>query len=117
MKKLDIHGMAHVTGGGFYENLPRMMPEGLGVEIDLGSWPVFPCFQLLKEKGSLADRDLYNVFNMGIGFVIALPEEQAKQAIRLAVENGEKAYVIGRVVTGEGVQFNGTHDGSLSDEQ
>lgn len=115
-EELDVHGMAHVTGGGFYENLPRMMPDGLGVEIKLGSWPVLPVFSMLKENGSLADRDLYNVFNMGIGFVIALPEEQAKQAIRLAVENGENAYVIGRVVKGEGVQFTGTHDGSLSDE-
>ena len=115
-EELDVHGMAHVTGGGFYENLPRMMPAGLGVEIKLGSWPVLPVFSMLKENGSLTDRDLYNVFNMGIGFVIALPEEQAKQAIRLAVENGENAYVIGRVVEGEGVQFTGTHDGSLSDE-
>lgn len=116
-EQLDVHGMAHVTGGGFYENLPRMMPAGLGVEIKLGSWPVLPVFSMLKEKGSLEDRDLYNVFNMGIGFVIALPEEQAQQAIRLSVENGENAYVIGRVVAGEGVQFNGTHDGSLNDEQ
>jgi phosphoribosylformylglycinamidine cyclo-ligase len=109
--------MAHVTGGGFYENLPRMMPADLGVEIDLGSWPVLPVFSMLKEKGSLADRDLYSVFNMGIGFVIALPEAQAKQAIQIAVQNGENAYVIGRVVQGEGVQFTGSHDGSLVDEQ
>jgi phosphoribosylformylglycinamidine cyclo-ligase len=116
-EELDVHGMAHVTGGGFYENLPRMMPADLGVEIDLGSWPVLPVFSMLKEKGSLADRDLYSVFNMGIGFVIALPEAQAKQAIKIAVQNGENAYVIGRVVQGEGVQFTGSHDGSLVDEQ
>lgn len=115
-EELDVHGMAHVTGGGFYENLPRMLPGNLGVEIALGSWPVLPVFSMLKEKGSLTDRDLYNVFNMGIGFVIALPEEQAKQAIQLAIQNGENAYVIGRVVEGEGVQFTGSHDGSLVDE-
>ena len=114
--ELDVHGMAHVTGGGFYENLPRMMPTGLGVHIELGSWPVLPVFNLLKEKGDLADRDLYNVFNMGIGFVIALPEDQAKEAIQLAARNGENAYVIGKVVIGEGVEFSGTHDGSLVDE-
>src|SRR5690606_10504342 len=57
-KQADVHGMAHITGGGFIENLPRMMPEGLGVEIELGSWPVLPVFDLLKAKGELADRDL-----------------------------------------------------------
>ncbi|WP_144511929.1 phosphoribosylformylglycinamidine cyclo-ligase [Bacillus sp. FJAT-22090] len=112
-KELSIHGMAHVTGGGFYENLPRMMPEGLAVEVDLGSWEVLPIFNLLKEKGELTDRDLYNVFNMGIGFVLALSKEEAQQAIALAEAHGEKAYTIGRVVKGEGVRFTGTHDGSL----
>ncbi|GGA47222.1 phosphoribosylformylglycinamidine cyclo-ligase [Psychrobacillus lasiicapitis] len=111
--ELSIHGMAHVTGGGFYENLPRMMPEGLAVEVDLGSWEVLPIFNMLKEKGELTDRDLYNVFNMGIGFVLALSEEEAEKAITIAEKHGEKAYTIGRVVKGEGVLFNGTHDGSL----
>jgi len=92
------------------------VPADLGVEIDLGSWPALPVFSMLKEKGSLTDRDLYSVFNMGIGFVIALPEEQAKQAIQVAVENGENAYVIGRVVDGEGVHFKGSHDGTLVNE-
>ncbi|MFJ7973492.1 phosphoribosylformylglycinamidine cyclo-ligase [Psychrobacillus sp. NPDC096389] len=111
--ELAIHGMAHVTGGGFYENLPRMMPEGLAVEVELGSWEVLPIFNLLKEKGELTDRDLYNVFNMGIGFVLALSAEEADRAIAIAEAHGEKAYTIGRVVKGEGVLFNGTHDGSL----
>lgn len=112
-QQLHIHGMAHVTGGGFYENLPRMMPDGLAAEIDLGTWEVLPIFQFLKEKGQLTDKDLYNVFNMGIGFVLALTEEEAEKAIAIAEMHGEKAYTIGRVVKGEGVLFNGTHDGSL----
>ena len=112
-QNLNIHGMAHVTGGGFYENLPRMMPEALAVEINLGSWEVLPIFQFLKEKGQLTDKDLYNVFNMGIGFVLALSQEEAEKAIAIAESHGEKAYTIGRVVKGEGVLFNGTHDGSL----
>lgn len=112
-QNLNIHGMAHVTGGGFYENLPRMMPEALAVEIDLDSWEVLPIFQFLKEKGQLTDKDLYNVFNMGIGFVLALSQEEAEKAIAIAESHGEKAYTIGRVVKGEGVLFNGTHDGSL----
>ena len=112
-QNLNIHGMAHVTGGGFYENLPRMMPEALAVEIDLDSWEVLPIFQFLKEKGQLTDKDLYNVFNMGIGFVLALSQEEAEKAIAIAESHGEKAYTNGREVKGEGVLFNGTHDGSL----
>ncbi|HSI68422.1 MAG TPA: phosphoribosylformylglycinamidine cyclo-ligase, partial [Planococcus sp. (in: firmicutes)] len=81
--EIEIHGMAHVTGGGFIENLPRMMPEGLGAEIELGSWPVLRIFDLLKEKGSLADRDLYSVFNMGIGFVLAVAEEDADRVLKI----------------------------------
>lgn len=111
--ELDVHSMGHITGGGFFENLPRMMKEGLGVEIDLGSWPVLPVFQMLKDKGQLSDKDLYSVFNMGIGFVVALPAEQAVRAIAIAEQHGEQAYAIGRVVAGEGVTFIGTHDGSL----
>ena len=112
-KELDIHGMAHITGGGFYENLPRMMPDGLAVEVELGSWEVLPIFQFLKDKGQLADRELFNVFNMGIGFVLAVPDGDVERAIALAEAHGEKAYVIGRVVTGNGVVFQGPHDGSL----
>ena len=114
MKKADVHGCAHITGGGFYENLPRMMPAGLATEINLGSWPVLPVFDFLKEKGQLADKDLYNVFNMGIGFVIAVPEEEAEKVISAVEAEGEKAYTIGRVVAGEGVIFKGEHDGSLT---
>lgn len=112
-KDVHIHGMAHVTGGGFIENIPRMMPEGLGAEIELGSWPVLDVFQLLKEKGSLADRDLYSVFNMGIGFVIAVAPEDAERVVEAATSSGEQAYVIGRVSETAGVQFTGEQDGSL----
>ena len=114
-EELDVHSMGHITGGGFYENLPRMFGEGFGVEINLGSWPVLPVFKMLKVKGELSDKDLYSVFNMGIGFVIALPAEQAKRAIQIAAEHGEDAYEIGRVVRGTGVTFIGSHDGSLSE--
>lgn len=109
----EVHGMAHVTGGGFIENLPRMMPEGYGAKVELGSWPVLDIFKLLKEKGSLADRDLYSVFNMGIGFVLAVPALQAESVIAAAEASGEKAYVIGAVSEQEGVQFTGSQDGTL----
>lgn len=113
LKEVDVHGMAHITGGGFYENLPRMMPAGLATEVDLGTWPVLPIFDLLAEQGKLQQKDLYNVFNMGIGFVLAVPAAQAEKVIELVGKHGEKAYTIGRVVAGEGVRFNGEHDGSL----
>ena len=112
-KELDVHSMGHITGGGFFENLPRMLPEGLAAEVNLGSWDVLPVFKMLKEKGQLTDKDLYSVFNMGIGFVVAVPEAEADQAIQIATEHGEKAFKIGRVLTGEGVTFTGDHDGSL----
>jgi phosphoribosylformylglycinamidine cyclo-ligase len=113
-KQLDIHSMGHITGGGFFENLPRMLPDGLAAEIELGSWAALPVFKMLKEKGSLTDKDLYSVFNMGIGFVVALPEDEAEKALQIAAEHGEKAFKIGRVIAGEGVVFNGEHDGSLA---
>ncbi len=112
-KELNVHSMGHITGGGFFENLPRMLPNGFAAEVDLGAWPVLPVFNMLKEKGELSDKDLYSVFNMGIGFVIAVPEAEAERAIQIATEHGEKAFTIGRVVKGEGVLFNGDHDGSL----
>ena len=114
-KELDVHSMGHITGGGFFENLPRMLPEGFSAEVNLGSWDVLPVFKMLKEKGQLTDKDLYSVFNMGIGFVVAVPEAEADQAIQIATEHGEKAFKIGRVLTGEGVMFTGDHDGSLTE--
>ena len=112
--KTDIHGMAHITGGGFIENLPRMMPEGLGAEVELGSWPVLRVFEMLKEKGSLSDRDLFSVFNAGIGFVLAVSPEDVEGVLASAESSGERAYVIGRVSNQAGVQFNGEQDGTLN---
>ncbi|AYC30309.1 phosphoribosylformylglycinamidine cyclo-ligase [Paenisporosarcina cavernae] len=113
LKEVPVHGMAHITGGGFIENLPRMMPEGLTAHIELGSWPVLNVFHFIKEKGHLQDADLYNVFNMGIGFVLAVASEHADRVIALAEEHGENAYVIGEVMEGTSVTFSGEHDGSL----
>ncbi|MCM3612720.1 phosphoribosylformylglycinamidine cyclo-ligase [Planococcus sp. MERTA32b] len=115
-EKTEIHGMAHITGGGFIENLPRMMPVGLGAEIALGSWPVLRVFEMLKEKGSLSDRDLFSVFNAGIGFVLAVSAKDAEQVLTSAEANGEQAYVIGRVTAAPGVKFKGEQDGTLNEE-
>ncbi|ALC83876.1 MULTISPECIES: phosphoribosylformylglycinamidine cyclo-ligase [Bacillus] len=104
-----IDGMAHVTGGGFIENLPRMLPEGLGIEIDNGSWPVPPIFPFLQEKGNMSEEEMFNVFNMGIGFVLAIKEKDLAEMIQLLESNGEKAYVIGRVQAGSGVTISGVN--------
>lgn len=107
MKQFDIKGMAHITGGGFIENIPRMLPEGLGAEIDDGSWPVPPIFDLLREKGNLERGEMFSIFNMGIGMVLAVDREVADRVSALFTELGEKAYVIGRVKRGKGVSFVG----------
>lgn len=111
--EVRIKGMAHITGGGFYENLPRMLPEGLGVHIELGNWPVPAIFTHLKELGELSDQDLYGVFNMGIGFVIAVEAKEADKLVNVLEDASEKAYIIGKVTADRGVTFEGTHDGSL----
>jgi phosphoribosylformylglycinamidine cyclo-ligase len=107
INKYQIDGMAHITGGGFIENIPRMLPEGLGADIDFGSWPIPKVFDFLQEKGELKQEEMFNVFNMGIGFVLAVKEELIHDVIKLLEANGEKAYIIGRVKQGSGVSFGG----------
>jgi phosphoribosylformylglycinamidine cyclo-ligase len=107
MKAGEIKGMAHVTGGGFYENLPRMLPSGVGGEIDYGSWPIPYIFDFIQEKGGMSRKEMFEVFNMGIGFVLAVSPDHLHSVIQAIEAEGEKAYIIGRVVNGEGVQFGG----------
>ena len=94
---VDIKGMSHITGGGFYENLPRMLKEGQGVEIDTKSFPRPRIFDLIREKGGIEEKEMYNVFNMGIGFVMALEPQDVDHVLDLLKEMGEPAYVIGKV--------------------
>ncbi len=103
IRECDVHGISHITGGGFDENIPRILAEGQGVEIEEGSWEILPVFRLLERVGGLPHREMFNIFNMGIGMVIALSAEEAPRAIELLTAAGEKASVIGRVVEGEGV--------------
>lgn len=105
LKTTDIKGMAHVTGGGFYENIPRMLPDGLGASVKKGSWPVPSVFRFLQDNGGLSDEDLYSTFNMGIGMVLAVNRADADQVVRQLIELGEKAYQIGTVVAGGGLQL------------
>ncbi len=101
VQKFNIGGIAHITGGGFIENLPRMMPDGLKVVIRKGTWPILPIFSLMQELGEVPEKDMYNTFNMGIGMVLAVPAAIASQVVSEAEALGEKAYIIGEVVEGE----------------
>ena len=96
-----IKGICHITGGGFIENIPRMIPEGLRVKIHRGTWPVQPIFNLLQTIGSITDESIYNTFNMGIGMVLAVDHSLAVDVLKKLESMDEKAYVIGEIVKGE----------------
>ena len=98
---VDVHAVSHITGGGFYENVPRMMTDGLTAQIHLDSFPRLPIFDLIQKTGNIPERDMYNTFNMGIGMVLALPAGQAQQALEILSANRETAYQIGEVISGE----------------
>ena len=101
--KVDVHGVAHITGGGFDENIPRILPEGLGVEVQEGSWEILPVFRMLEKYGEIPHREMFNIFNMGIGMVIAVSESDAPAALESLQQSGLKPSVIGKVVKGQGV--------------
>ena len=98
---VDVHAVSHITGGGFYENVPRMMVDGLTARIQLDSFPTLPIFSLIQKAGNIPARDMYNTFNMGIGMILAVPAAQAPAALDALAAAGETAYQIGSVVAGE----------------
>ena len=93
----DIHAISHITGGGFWENIPRVLPQGTKAIIDGSSWQWPAIFTWLQEKGNVATREMYRTFNCGVGLVIALPQEQAQAAVQLLQQEGETAWVIGEI--------------------
>lgn len=103
IRNVDVHGIAHITGGGFDENIPRILKEGQGVEIEEGSWEILPVFRFLEKHGGVPHREMFNIFNMGIGMVLAVRPEYAEKVISILESHGEKASVIGKVVEGSGV--------------
>ena len=103
---VDIHAISHITGGGFYENVPRMMTDGLTARIDLKTFPKLPIFDLIQRKGNIPERDMYNTFNMGVGMILAIPAVQAERALSTLTDAGENAYQVGSVVSGsDGVEL------------
>ena len=103
IRNCDVHGVGHITGGGFDENIPRLLRKGQGVTINEGSWEILPVFRVLEKWGGVPHREMFNIFNMGIGMVIALDAGEATRAIEILEAAGEKASVIGQVISGEGV--------------
>ena len=103
IRECDVHGVAHITGGGFDENIPRVLHEGQGLEIREGSWEILPVFKMLEKWGGVPHREMFNIFNMGIGMVVVLDASEAPKAIEILQSCGEKAAVIGVVTDKEGV--------------
>ncbi|WP_300673079.1 phosphoribosylformylglycinamidine cyclo-ligase [Desulfoluna sp.] len=101
----SVNGMVHVTGGGFTENIPRVLPEGLGADINMGSWEMNPLFPLIQEKGNVDESEMFKTFNMGIGFILAVDPSEADAMMKTIEKMGEKAYTIGTVTQGEGIRY------------
>ena len=103
MQKVEVKGIAHITGGGFIENIPRVFPDGIGCEIDLNSYKLSPLYEIIKEKSGLKNEQLYNTFNMGIGMVVVVDKKDADLTIATLNELGEKAHLVGKTINGKGV--------------
>ena len=104
LERVDVKGISHITGGGFYENIPRSIPEGLGARINKADVKVLPIFELIAKFGNIPERDMYNTYNMGVGMSVVVPAEQVECALEILRANGEDAYVIGEIVeSDEGV--------------
>ena len=102
-----VHGLAHITGGGLTENLPRMLPSGMGAEVDLNAWELPPVFQWLQREGGIENSELLKTFNCGVGMIAAVSADKVYAAIRAFSSDGHEAFVIGNVVAGEGVVYRG----------
>ena len=101
MEEVKVKAISHITGGGFYENIPRSIPEGLGAEINMADVKVLPIFDFIKEKGNISTRDMYNTFNMGVGMSIVVSKEDASKAVDILKSMGQEAYILGKIVKSE----------------
>jgi phosphoribosylformylglycinamidine cyclo-ligase len=96
-----VSAMAHITGGGITENLPRVLPKGLGAVVEMGRWPVLPIFTHLQKLGNVPQDEMMRTFNMGIGMILVVPAAKFKRAETIIDRSGEKGYIIGRIVKGD----------------
>ena len=99
--EVGINTVSHITGGGFIENVPRMLPDGLRAVIRKGSWKVLPIFEMMQRMGDIPERDMYNTFNMGLGMIVAVDADKADAAVKCLEEAGETAYIVGELIKGE----------------
>ncbi|MEG0176643.1 phosphoribosylformylglycinamidine cyclo-ligase [Anaerorhabdus sp.] len=105
LKEVDVHGIAHITGGGFYENMPRCLNEGQGIEIIKGSYTVLPIFNVLQKLSNMDEAEMYNVFNMGVGMILVVNPSDVDKTMEILKDNGENPSIIGKIIEGEGVTF------------
>ena len=105
IRRCDVHGVAHITGGGFDENIPRILRNGQGIEVREGSWEILPVFRALEKWGQIPHREMFNIFNMGVGMVLALDASEAEAAVSILSAAGRKASVIGCVTDRPGVNI------------
>ncbi len=101
LEKVEVKGVSHITGGGFYENIPRSIPDGLGAEIVKDSVKILPIFKLIQKEGGISERDMFNTFNMGVGMSVVVKAEDVDTALQILKANGEDAYVMGKIVKSE----------------
>ncbi len=101
LEQVEVHGISHITGGGFYENIPRSIPDGLGAKIEKAALRTPPIFDFIAQSGNIPERDMFNTFNMGVGMSVTVSREQADRALAVLREQGEDAYIMGEIVSGE----------------
>ena len=101
LEKVTVKGISHITGGGFYENIPRSIPKGLGAKIERASVRILPIFDLIAEAGNVSDRDMFNTYNMGVGMSVTVDKNDADKALEILRANGEDAYIIGEITESE----------------
>ena len=101
LEEVSVRGISHITGGGFYENIPRSIPDGLCARIERSAVRVLPIFDLIAKTGNIPERDMFNTFNMGVGMSVVVPKDQADRALAILKEQGEDAYILGEIVQGE----------------
>ena len=98
LEQVDVKGISHITGGGFYENIPRSIPDGLGAVIEKKAVKVLPIFDMIAKTGNIPERDMFNTYNMGVGMSIVVKPEEVDKALEILTAHGETAYVIGKIV-------------------
>ncbi|MEG2053841.1 MAG: phosphoribosylformylglycinamidine cyclo-ligase, partial [Oscillospiraceae bacterium] len=104
-EKVTIKAVSHITGGGFYENIPRSMPKGFTAKIERASLNILPIFNLLQKVGNIPERDMFNTYNMGVGMSIVVSKEDANKAVEILKQNGQDAYIMGEVMEGDSISI------------